>query len=151
MRTLQLFPTLLISGIVVVDAEKINPREYRITWVEQGRGFELKLVDGWLIRGHHVRTATIEQARNRVRKIRSEGAKKVRLGRLEQKNLTKIWVGYDDSIQSGNCQSATKNFQARLCDIFGNGEIGGLRADKLIELRDDIFTRRAIAAAAARY
>jgi hypothetical protein len=62
----------------------------------------------------------------------------------------KVWVGFDDSISSGNCVSATRSFKDSISKMF-DGEIGGLRADILLSIRNDSFTNRAVQKASIRY
>lgn len=61
-----------------------------------------------------------------------------------------VWVGYDDSINAGNCEVQTERFRKTISTRF-DGEIGGLRADYLLSLRNDTFTNRAVKLASQRY
>lgn len=158
-RVLRHFPQAVTpDGLVVMDAKKIGPREYQIVWAEQSRGFDLKTIEGFLIKGFHVKNIDLEKARRKAAQERTKTLT-VRLQEREQKqnyrkelrNLTHIWVGFDDSIQAGNCKTATENFNRQVNEILGGGKVGGLRADYLISIRDDVYVRRAIAAASRRY
>jgi len=61
---------------------------------------------------------------------------------LNSIDITKIWISFDDSITSGNCKYGTREFcNSNNIDTL---KIGGIRADLLLELRNDIFTKRAI-------
>ncbi len=137
----------VIGGLLTVDCKKVAPREYRATWVEQARGFELKLVDGWIVRGHHVAGGTLEHARKVTRKARTAAAATLRVGRYRdlQPHLKTILVTRADSLEAGNCAAGTDAF-IRVFDT----EIAGrpaIPAATLLRLRDDDFTRRAVAAA----
>lgn len=146
-KAIHYFPEIWVGGLLVLDAEKIGTREFKLTWVEQGRGFELKTVNGFLIRGHHVETKSVDSARRIAAKRRSEAAKKLLMNRFkfDDKVLSKIWVGRSDSLTGGNCPAGTDAF------ISKTGQnIGGMRADALLELQDSVFTRRAIISAYAR-
>lgn len=145
-----LFPTLTTpDGLAVIDAERIGNRIYRITWLEQGRGFDLKAVSGWLIRGVHVQAATLEQARKKAGSARAKAAAAHLAARLVKTSLNSIWVGLNDSFAAGNCRPSTFAFYEQLKTRFGS-EVGGLRADELLKIRDDLYTRRAVSAAAKR-
>ena len=153
-RTFRHFPTLTTpDGMVVVDAKKIGHREYQITWVEQSRGFDLKIVDGFLIRGYHVKAKTIDAARKKAVKARQKALKaalEIRQKRLDiVRKYSRIWVSLQDSLEAGNCMASSKQVEEQLKHRFGN--IGGVRADILLKFRDDIFTRKAVAVAARRY
>ncbi len=117
---------LFVGGLLTVDAEPVGPREYRVVWVEQSRGFELKLVDGWLIRGHHVRGGSLRTARDKARKARLETTLKQRAHRLEHTltsgtyDLAAIMVCRDDSIGAGNCAPGTDAFIQRFEAILNN-------------------------------
>lgn len=77
---------------------------------------------------------------------------------LFDKNASKIWVGIQDSLDSGNCRVLTLDFankfrqQLELYSIHNKvGEIGAVRADVLLSIRDDEYTRRACMVASKRY
>lgn len=144
--TLILFPTLTTpDGLALIDAEKIAPREYRLTWLEQSKGFELKPVSGWLIRGFHVEAKSLEAARKKSATSRKQAIAAHLAARQEKRDLSTTFVGLDDSFAAGNCRPATLAFYEQVNARFG--EIGGLRADVLLEMRNDIYARRAISAA----
>ena len=65
--------------------------------------------------------------------------------------LTRVWVGVQDSLDSGNCAPMTSQFARRAAELLGaTGEVGAVRADWLLSVRDDAYTRRAVNAAALR-
>lgn len=74
-----------------------------------------------------------------------------RLARVERQRLASVWVSAADSIRAGNCAPGTDHMAAVLArSLRAQGELGAVRADVLLMARDDVFTRRAISAAAAR-
>lgn len=146
---------LLIGGLITLDAEKVGNREYKAVWAEQARGFDLKSVEGWIIKGHHIRGGTLEAARKKVEKIRSQQVEKALLIRerknnkkAELKNLKNVWVCVDDSIKSGNCIPGTESMASIIRSKLGNVE--AVRADILLSIRDDYYTRKAVNQAKSR-
>lgn len=63
---------IVIGGLITLDLEPVGVREYRAAWVEQSRGFSLKIVRGYIIRGYHVRTDNIDVARRRAKTAREK-------------------------------------------------------------------------------
>ncbi len=55
---------------------------------------------------------------------------------------TKVFVGFEDSVESGNCKSGTQSF----CNRFGIDvqKVGGIRGDALLGMDYSSFTRRAV-------
>lgn len=155
-RALKYFPSLQSNdGSIIMDAEKVGHREFKIKWVGQARGFDLKLIDGFLIRGYHIKGTNLKTARRKVVEARKIGAEnlanariKARSRRYEINKLMGVWVGIHDSLNAGNCSSETETFRAKLEKRF-NRKVYSIRADKLLKIRDDIFTRRAVAIAVA--
>ena len=151
---LRLFPGLIGPGeLVIVDAKKIQHREYSVSWLEQGRGFQLKIVKGFLIRGHHVKSRTIQLARKKAKSDREKTLDQLLQSRRDKKfwsveNLKHIFVSSQDSIRAGNCESGTQQAISRLVKQFGN--FCGLRADVLLDANKSNYTRRAIVAASNR-
>jgi hypothetical protein len=74
---------------------------------------------------------------------------------LLNKEPHKIWVSIQDSIECGNCVSMTHNFAKEIAskfDITYNKieELGAVRADTLLSIRNDLYTQRACKLAALR-
>lgn len=68
--------------------------------------------------------------------------------RDEMVMLRQVWVSAEHSRQAGNCDAGTRAQEIALRrSLHASGEIGAVRADVLLAVRDDSFTRRAIAAA----
>ena len=58
----------------------------------------------------------------------------------KQAALPRIWVSLEDSLLSGNCEVGTAKFAAD----NEMQDCGAIRADYLLELRNDHYTRRAV-------
>lgn len=143
---------LLVANLLTVDCESLGPREYRATWVEQGRGFGLKLVNGFIIRGQHVRAATMAHARRQAQRERDAQAQALLARRSKRHalgaDLRDIQVTQADSIAAGNCAAGTSSFiRARLAFLKGATSI---RASQLLSIADNVYTRRAVAEAVRR-
>jgi hypothetical protein len=149
-RALQYFPTLRTpDGSVVLDAEEIEPRVFRLVWVEQARGFDIKPREGWLIRGYHSTKKSLKAAKKEAHEARQKSVSALLAKRQYTKNIKHVWVSIEDSLAAGNCKSQTDAFASRVYSEIGH--VGGLRADVLIAMRDDIYTRRAVGQAIKRY
>lgn len=136
----------VIAGLITVDAKKLKNRVFAATWIEQGRGFDLKLVSGYIIRGYHIKTqASVEIAERKVTKIRLKSAGLIIKNRLKNVGLKAIFVSVQDSLAAGNCPAGTKIFLNQVVQKFGR--YAALRADLLLTIRDDFYVRRAILAA----
>ncbi len=62
--------------------------------------------------------------------------------RMDELQLDTIWVGFKDSLNGGNCRFGTDKF----CKDHNINldEIGGIRADYLLEMETTSFTKRAV-------
>lgn len=151
-RTICHLGDILYNGLLHLDAEPVGRREYRAVWCEQARGFDLKKVDGWIIKGHHIKGGTLKMALKKAQEARKKAitaAIRQRQSLHERFGLKHIWVSVDDSLKAGNCRPATETMRAKIVRTLG-GEVGAIRADVLLNLQDDFYTRRAVATAAAR-
>lgn len=149
---------IVIGGLVTLDAVKTNNyRILKISWAEQSKGFSLKKADGYLVDGHyHVTAKNAEQALKKFESNQKKTEKKTIIKHFLNNfaelspMLPKIWVGVADSINAGNCRVGTDAFYNVIKQKAG--QIGGLRADYLVNIRDDTFVRKAIVYAyVARY
>lgn len=153
--TLLTFPTLMTrDGLALCHVEQIGQREYSAKWIEQSVGVGLKTVEGYLIRGYHVRAPGIASARKKAAQARTQAV--AATIRERQSAITKraglaalksVWISVDDSIAAGNCQSSTGQFARRMWDAIGASGPCAVRADIVIATRDDYYTRRALGAA----
>jgi len=141
---------LTIGGLVTLDCEPVGVREYRATWAAQGKGFALKVVQGWLIRDYHVEGGTLEAARRKSEKARRErlATRQVAKLQLADVDLSQVMVTRADSVRAGNCPSGTSSFINRHADVLGGRT--SIPADELLKLVDDSYTRAAVLRAIAR-
>lgn len=142
---------VVVGTLVTLDCERVNHRTYRATWAEQSRGVDLKMVDGWLVRGYHSTARTLQGALKKAQKARSQVASALAMRRATANGpgLNSLDVTSKDSINAGNCAAGTRNFIER----HGLGALTrqAIRADALLALEDNSFTRAAIAFAARRH
>lgn len=122
-------------------------------WVKQARGCDISLVEGYLYKGYHLEKSRAKNYKDAVLKItakRNKTAKELLRSRvIKNIDLKKVWIGVQDSYNGGNCAAGTENFVSKIKKQFG--EIGGIRADYLLEIEDSMFTRRAVNVAKMRY
>jgi len=85
-------------------------------------------------------------AREAIRRVLADA----RRARREHAQHVHVWVTPEDSIRAGNCAAETRAIQRRLERALGAGPLGAVRADLLLEIRDDMYARRAMVAAAQR-
>lgn len=142
----------VVGGLVSLDAVEIAPREYQAVWAEQARGFDLKIVRGFIIRGYHVGTDNLARARKlaaaaRAKTLATRVAERTR--RNANRALNAVWVTIEDSRRAGNCAPATESVAAKIRRDLG-GDVYAVRGDCLLSVRDDVYARRAIAAAQQR-
>ncbi len=146
---------LFIGGLITLDAEVIAPRTYRATWLEQSRGVSLKIVQGWIIKGHHCTAKTLEKAKKQVAKARASQVLAIFNNRAALRKLDfthfplhQIMVTRGDSLNAGNCIPGTDSF---IRTHFGDkGNPKAVSALSLLAIVDDSFVRRAILEADAR-
>lgn len=162
-RTLKHFPMLTTpDGIHLVDALKLAPRIYEIKWLKNSRGFDVKIVSGWLIKGYHVKGKSYELAKKWVQMIRDGEAREHRINRFHVKSILSeyrnIWVSFEDSLAGGNCRQGTIQFVRNkllpyMRKRFGKiGDIGAIRGDLLLNFAgDNPYVRKALRAAERRY
>ena len=141
---------LTIGGLVTLDADEIEPRVFRAVWAEQGRGFSLKLVEGWIVRGFHSTADTLEKAKRAANNARKkiaeiELAKRITLDGVDLKTL---FVRRSDSIKAGNCSAGTDSFIRTMKNLIGVAK--EISAYTLLRMRDDYHVRLAIHMAQAR-
>lgn len=150
LRNLGLRP--VVADLLTLDAERVGPREYRVVWVEQGRGFTLKTVDGWLIRGYHVAGGTLAAARKKAAMARHKRAMLLlyeRVGKqLAEYDLSTVSVTRADSLAAGNCSAGTDSFVERFREKLDGRT--AIPADELLRWRNDARTRAAVSAAILR-
>lgn len=146
---------MVIGGLITLDLEPTDrPREYRAVWVEQGRGYSLKIVRGFLIRGDHVAGDDIAKARKKAAKARADQLAEAIEKRANRNQIRRdyrsVFVSVEDSLASGNCDAGTKNIK-RIIDRMMGGDVGAVRADVLLSVIDDRYSRRAVQYAATHH
>jgi len=67
-----------------------------------------------------------------------------------ESRLTSTYVSIEDSIRAGNCAPLTESFAADIWRTIGAAGPCAVRADIVLEKRNDTYTHRAISAAMAR-
>jgi len=141
---------LVIGGLVTLDCEPVGAREYRAMWAEQGKGFALKVVQGWIIRGYHVQGGSLQAARRKEEKARRErlAVRQVEKLRLADVDLSQVMVTRADSVRAGNCPAGTTSFINRHADVLEGRT--SIPADELLTLVDDQYTRAAVLRAVIR-
>ena len=141
---------LVIGGLVTLDCEPVGVREYRATWAEQGMGFALKVVEGWIIRGYHVQGGSLQAARRKEEKARRERLAARQVAKLGTAGvaLATVFVTRADSVRAGNCPAGTASFINSHADVLGGKS--SVRADELLKLADDQYTRAAVLRAITR-
>ena len=142
---------LTMGGLVTLDCIQVAPREYQAWWAEQSRGFSLKVVAGWIIRGYHVTGGTLEQARKKAAFTRAQAALNAAFkhASIDRTLLAGVMVQESDSWRAGNCKSGTSSFISTFTEKIGTRR--EIQAIELLALRDDLYTRRAVIAALARH
>lgn len=82
-----------------------------------------------------------------------ESLEKRKLEMMAQKELfekaSKVFVGVEDSLKSGNCSFGTNEFIARMA--IDTSRIGGIRGDELLKMEMSNFTMRAVIHAIANH
>jgi len=141
---------LVIGGLITLDCEPVGTREYRATWAAQGKGFALNVVEGWIIGGYHVEGGTLEAARRKAEKARRERLATLQVAKLGMAgvDLSQVWVTRGDSVRAGNCPAGTNSFINRYADVLAGRT--SIRADELLKLADDQYTRAAVLRAVTR-
>lgn len=145
------FPTLRTpDGSVILHAEPLAPREYKLVWVEQSRGVDLKAREGYLIRGYHVAASSLKAARSKARAARQRALTVTLAGRQERIQVRRVYVDLEDSYRAGNCHPMSDQYAQQIWRRIGAAGPCAVRADVILADRADLYTRRAITAAAAR-
>ena len=141
---------LIIGGLITLDCEPVGVREYRAAWAAQSKGFELKVAEGWIIRGYHVENGTLEAARRKAEKARRERLATLQVAKLGMAgvDLRQVLVTRADSVRAGNCSAGTTSFINSHADVLEGKS--SIPADELLKLADDQYTRAAVLRAVTR-
>lgn len=102
---------------------------------------------GWYHVDHYMPIDRLRTMLERRRKT----ARAAEIDRYLDENGDKVWVSINDSLGAGNCSPGTNQFLNRLTELLQPvGTLGAVRADVILSLRDDIYTRRACQVAVLR-
>lgn len=146
---------IVIGGLITLDVKVLEPRVYRAVWLEQSRGVSLKVVHGWIIKGHHSTAKTLEKAKKDVAKARTNQFLALKKNRSSLRDvdfttlpLHQIMVTRGDSLNAGNCTPGTDSFiRTHFSD---NKKTQTVSAATLLAVSDDVYVRRTILVAEAR-
>ena len=102
-----------------------------------------------------VNKRSIEKAREVIKERRLQDIRSHREQKLQKEKfdnlISKTFVTIDDSIKAGNCKVGIMHFYNNLELVNKGFKLRALRADALLRIRDDKYTRRAVNAAMQRY
>lgn len=101
-----------------------------------------------MIKGYLSTKKTIEAARKEAETAHKKAIAAALKARQENIDLRKVFVSLQDSLDAGNCRAMSEQVEAQVKNIYGN--VGGIRADMLLKIRDDFYSRKAIASAQQR-
>ena|ERR1017187_353474 len=141
---------LVIGGLITLDCEPVGVREYRASWAAQSKGFELKVAEGWIIRGYHVQGGSLDSARRKAEKARRErlATRQVEKLGMAGVDLATVFVTRADSVRAGNCAAGTTSFINSHADVLEGRT--NIPADELLKVVDDQYTRAAVLRAITR-
>ncbi len=98
---------------------------------------------------------SIEKVRESIKQRRLSDIVSYRKQKFEKEQFNRLvpktFVTIDDSIKAGNCKVGTMHFYNNLELVNKGFKLRALRADALLRIRDDKYTRRAVNAAMQRY
>lgn len=91
---------------------------------------------------------SIEETREAIRERRLKDVKAYRLQKLQKEErlslAKKTFVTIEDSLAAGNCEVGTMNFYNNLSIVKKGFHLRALRADVLLQIRNDDYTNRAV-------
>jgi hypothetical protein len=121
----------VINGMLTTHAEEIEHDAFRASWVEQGAGFSLRSVSGYIVVAgdETAHGTTLAAAKQTLRRRNPEHQRELfRREEERQKHLTsirtmleqgevgqfaEIAVSLQDSYRSGNCESGTRHWVSK--------------------------------------
>lgn len=116
----------VIGGIVTLIKGEINRIGMPCYWAESyGKCIVDKhIVKGYLVRGEHIKAKSLKAAQRINAEHREQILSDLLKARAKAKkfseNEDKIFVTFEDSIKSGNCEAGTKAFCNRLFEELGH-------------------------------
>lgn len=93
----------------------------------------------------------IEEAREAIRIRRLKDLEETRLKDQLEELKSKVFVTFNDSVKAGNCKVGTELFYNTIPLVRKGFHVRAMRADALLSLRDDSYTRRAVHQAISRH
>lgn len=115
----------VVGGIVTLVKGEIDRTGMACYWVESYGKCQVDkhMVKGYLVRGEHIKAKSLKEAQRINAEHRKQMLCDLFQARAKAKrfseNEDKIFVTFDDSIKSGNCEAGTKAFCSRLFDELG--------------------------------
>lgn len=116
----------VIGGIVTLIKGEINRIGMPCYWVESFGKCQVgkHLVKGYLVRGEHIKAKSLKEAQRINAEHRKQMLSDLLNARYKAKRLAenedKVFVTFDDSIKSGNCEAGTQSFCNRLFAELGH-------------------------------
>jgi len=134
--------------------------DYVVVWKQEFKKFKYQLVTRFAHEEYHFPLRDNPYTEKNMKKKLREGKRliiariKADKTRYEMKkylsnHANQVFVSVEDSLKSGNCKPETDSFADKIRKEFGN--IGAIRADILLEIRNDSYTRRACEVACKKY
>lgn len=130
-------------------------------YLEKGESIQVDHLGAFLrYKGHDyhfsgmITKKSIAETREAIMDRRVKDIKAYRVQRLQKEErlglIRKAFVTIDDSLTAGNCKVGTMNFYQNVPLVKKGFHIRALRADVLLQLRNDDYTNRAVNAAIQR-
>lgn len=138
-----------------VDEAKIQLSDMFSEYLQKGETISVDWLGAYFFYRKHkfhlwrvINRKSICEAREMIRERRLKGINTYRFNKLNQvereKLLSQTFVTFKDSIDSGNCPVGTMYFYNTLPLVRKGFRLKALRADALLKIRDDAYTRRAV-------
>lgn len=142
------------------EAEKMLNEKFA-EFLKPGEKIRVDYLGAYLsYRGHDyhfdgiVNKNSIEKVRESIKQRRLSDIVSYRKQKFEKEQFNRLvpktFVTIEDSIKAGNCRTGTLNFYNNLSLVQKGFKLRALRADALLKIKDDKFTRRAVNAAIER-
>lgn len=116
----------IVGGIVTIIKGEINRIGMPCYWVESFGKCQVDkhIVKGFLVRGEHIKAKSLKEAQRINAEHRTQILSDLLKARAKTKFLSenedKIFVTFEDSLKSGNCEAGTQAFCNRLFDELGH-------------------------------
>ena len=116
----------IVGGIVTIIKGEINRIGMPCYWVESYGKCQIDkhIVKGFLVRGEHIKAKSLKEAQRINAEHRTQILSDLLKARAKTKFLSenedKIFVTFEDSLKSGNCEAGTQAFCNRLFAELGH-------------------------------